>query len=175
MATPARSIDFFERAVDICHKSLLQRLFDAEGDLIQLTVRDQLRDQFVTGLDFVRQAQIQSTRPVPMLTCRDLFKVETRPVSTHRRFKKRVYIFELFFKFGAVFVRILTEHRNGAFVLTRSDLFEIDTMTIQHTIEIGYLCDHTNGPQNGEWRRVNLAGNTGLQIAAARSDLIEKQ
>ena len=107
-----------------------------------------------------------------MLSGRYGFNIEIRAMFRDKRFKEHMNLLELFLEFLAIFLSVLTKHRHGSLVFTRSNLFEVHSFRLQCSEKIRDLCDNANRTNHRKGRGHNAIGNTGHQITPTRGDFV---
>ncbi len=142
----------------------MQWLFDLVAQPVEVPVGSPFAQQLVTGLELVGEPEFDRPRSVPVFTRRHAFQIKTPSVAGHGVLEQRVYVLEFLFEFGAVGRGILAEHRHGALVLPGRYHLEVDTVTVEHAVEIGYLSENADGPEDREGRRINSGSHTRHQV-----------
>ena len=101
--------------------------------------------------------------------------VELRAVLRHHVLEQGVHLLDLFLELGAVLVGVAAEHRDGALVLARRDLLEIDAAVGQRAVEVRDLRQHADGADHGERRGDDAIGDAGHHVAAAGRTLVNNR
>ena len=83
-------------------------------------------------------------------------------------------ILEFLFELGPVFVRVLAEYRYISFVFAGRNHLEVDTMLIQHPVEVRQLGDHTDRAEYCERSCDEPVGDTCHQVSAARGHFVHR-
>ena len=109
-----------------------------------------------------------------MFTRGDLFYVHRGTVILDELLEQRVRVFQFLLHFLPVLLGVFTEQGQGALVLARVQLFEIDVVFFQEAVEVGDLGQHAYGADDGKRGGDDPVGHAGHHVSAAGGDLVHR-